>query len=62
MRTIKNVDAANCLVENALAYLRDKELSEKQRLEIVEANLETIEKLLENPDWICTEYSWDDFK
>jgi hypothetical protein len=51
-----NVEAAQCLVGNALAYCR------RDCMVTVEANLVIIQKLLEDPESVCTEYDWDDFK
>jgi hypothetical protein len=53
---MKNVEVAQAIVENALAYL------ESNDIETVKSNLKLIGELLEDPDAENQEWDWSDFQ
>jgi len=55
-KTMTNLEVAKCFIENALAYLEGGDV------DTVAENLKFIKKLLDNPNGVNGEYTWDDFK
>lgn len=51
-----NLEVAQCMVANALAYAKSGDLA------TVEHNLEYIQQLLETPDQKNPDHDWEDFK
>lgn len=57
-----NLEVAECFVENAIAYGKDKNIEPEGRVEILMSNLKCIDKLLKNPMDENLDHDWDDFK